>query len=273
MADPDIDAELARVGGLIDDERWGEALRALGSLRRTAPGDPAVWRSMATALRGAGELTEAQFATDQWLSLDSNSIEALRFKADLLGQRGKHYAAVETSEEITARVPDDADAWYQLAEHQRAAGLAARARPAIERSIRLDPLRPEVYELAGVIEMNAGQPAAAAEQFRQSLRLDPDNGRVAQRLQRAIEAQKARPSPKAQAAETKAATKAQAKQTSKRERAEARQRRRAERELGRRNDPFDQDSHTLQSLPRWRKAVALLILVALAALLVLSRFR
>jgi len=273
MADADINAELARANGLIDDERWGEALRAIGALRRQAPREPAVWRSMAIALRGAGELTEAQFATDQWLSLDDNSIEALRFKADLLGQRGKHYAAVETSEEITARLPDDAGAWYELAEHQRAAGLAARARPAIERSIQLDPRRPEVYELAGVIEMNAGQPAVAAEQFRQSLRLDPDNGRVALRLQRALEAQKAKPTPKAQAAETKAVVKAQAKQTSKRERAEAKQRRKAERQLDRRDDPYDQDGRTLQSLPRWRKVVAVLVLVGLAALLVLSRFR
>ncbi|HEX7442263.1 MAG TPA: hypothetical protein VF320_00145, partial [Acidimicrobiales bacterium] len=118
-----------------------------------------------------------------------------------------------------------------------------------------------------------GRPAVATGHFRTCLQLDPDNGRVAQRLQRALEAQQAKPTPKAKAAESKATVKAHAKRTTRQERAEARQRRKAERELGVRRGSHDPIDGTLQSLPRWRRLLTLLVLASLVALLVWSRVR
>ncbi len=192
MANPDPPAALDQVGVLIEAQRWSEALRALGPLRRSDPANPAVWRAQALALRGAGELQEAQFAADRWASLDEDSLEPLRLRLDLLVERGKHYAAVEVAEQLTARTPDDADAYFRLARAQRAAGLVSRARDAIDRSLALDPLVWQSHELAGTIEMAGARPGDAAVHFRDALRLDPDNGQLALSLQRALETDSAK---------------------------------------------------------------------------------
>jgi tetratricopeptide (TPR) repeat protein len=148
-----------------------------------------VWQAQALALRGAGELQEAQFAADRWGSLDERSLEPLRLRIDLLTERGKHYAAVELAEELVAKTPDDPAAYVRLAQAQRAAGLLSRARDTTQRALVLDPRAWQIHRMAGQVAMSAGRPDEAVAHFRQALRLDPDNGELAVELQRAISTQ------------------------------------------------------------------------------------
>jgi tetratricopeptide (TPR) repeat protein len=258
--------ELREVGRLVAAEDWSAALKALGPLRRADDANPRVWQLQALALRGAGELTEAQFAADRWAVLSPGQPDPLRLRADLLTERGKHYPAVEVAEELLTIDPADVDGYRRLASYSRAAGLTPRARVAVTRALEIDPLRPDTYELAGMVELSAAQPAAAVDYFRQSLRLDPDNGRVAQLLQRALEAQQAKTAGARQSAkQVKAGSKARVKSVRSRDRDEAKQRRKAERELG--------TSRSSGDTSRRDKVVGGLVLMLILVLVVALRFR
>lgn len=99
MSHPGSDAEASfvLVDTLIAEERWADALRALGPLRRARKDDPEVWRRQAVALRGDGFPSEARVAALLWIELDPQSVEARRFADDLLGER--EVAKREWSEE------------------------------------------------------------------------------------------------------------------------------------------------------------------------------
>jgi len=225
--------EIGAVRRLLAEEQWHAALKALGPLRRAREQDPVVWELQARALQGAGELTEAQFAADRWAVLRPGTAEPLVLRADLLEQRGKHYPATEVAEELVTLDPSDVNAYRRLARSARAAGLVPRARVAVNRALELDPLSAETYELAGMIELAAAQPGAAVDQFRQSLRLDPDNGRVAQQLQRALEAQAAKADGARQATKrTKTEARTRTRSVRAAERDQAKAERRADRALG-----------------------------------------
>ncbi len=77
------DPALVAVDALLADQRWDEALRALGPLRRTRPKDPEVWKRQGRALQGDGHLSEAKVAALLWIELEPESVEAHRFAADL----------------------------------------------------------------------------------------------------------------------------------------------------------------------------------------------
>ena len=225
--------ELDEVRRLVDAGEWSDALKALGPLRRGHESDPQVWELQALALRGAGELTEAQFAADRWAVLKPGTRPPLELRVELLIERGKSYPAVEVAEEIVALAPDDALAYQRVASCSRAAGLVPRARVAVTRSLEIDPLRPDTYELAGMIELSGSQPAAAIDYFRQALRLDPDNGRVAVQLQRALDAQQAKTSGAKQTTKrAKTVSKQSAKQVRSADREREKGQRKADRKLG-----------------------------------------
>ncbi|HVN52450.1 MAG TPA: tetratricopeptide repeat protein [Acidimicrobiales bacterium] len=263
--------DLAEVEALIDAGHWTDALKALGPLRRSSPSDPGVWRAQALALRGAGELQEAQVAADRWASLDESSTEALRLRVDLLTERNKHYAAVEVAEQLAARTPDDADAYYRLAQAQRGAGLVSRARESIHRSLALDPLRWQSHELAGLIEMGASRPADAAPHFRDALRLDPDNGQLALSLQRALEAADARQATaRSTASKRKKASKQRARDVGAADKDRERQQAKAERQLHRGSRPTGADGNPIS---RWRQARTWIAVLIVLAVLAYVRFR
>lgn len=258
--------DLAEAGRLVAAEDWSAALKALGPLRRADDVNPRVWQLQALALRGAGELTEAQFAADRWALLSPGEVDPLRLRADLLVERGKHYPAVEVAEELVTIDPADVDGYRRLAAYSRSAGLTPRARVAVTRALEIDPLRPDTYEMAGMIELSAAQPAAAVDYFRQSLRLDPDNGRVAQLLQRALEAQQTKTAGARQSArQVKAGSKARVKSMRSNDRNGAKQRRNAERKLGMKRSSGDGS--------RRDKVVGALVLLLIVVLAVALRFR
>jgi tetratricopeptide (TPR) repeat protein len=264
------DEDLAAVEALIDAAAWTDALKALGPLRRSHPKDPRVWRAQALALRGAGELQEAQYAADRWASLDEAAVEPLRLRVDLLTERNKHYAAVEVAEQLTSRTPDDPEAFLRLAQAQRGAGLLSRARDSVERAIALDPLRGDAHELAGSIEMAASRPDAAALHFRDALRLDPDNGHLAQSLQRALEAADARQqNVRSSASKQKKASKQRAKAVGAADKDRAREQAKAERELRRSSRPTDASGRPIS---RWRQARTWIAVLLVVAVLVYVRF-
>lgn len=232
MGQGDAASELAEVAALVDEQRWSDALKRLGPLRRSAEDDPEVWHWQALALRGAGELVEASSAAERWSALAPTSVGAMRLKVEILADRRKHYAAAELAEELIALRPDDAELHALLAEQLRAAGLVPRARVAVDRAIELEPRNWRHHQLAGTIELAGGQAGRAASHFREALRLDPDNGQLAVQLKRASEAESDRRAVvKTTARRSKSDSKARARQVAASDRAEAKRRRKAEREL------------------------------------------
>ena len=271
MADADPAGALAAVNALVDQQQWTEALKALGPLRRSHPDDARVWQAQALALRGAGELQEAQFAADRWASLDEQDPEPLRLRIELLTERKKHYAAVEVAEQLTTRTPDDADAFFRLAEAERAAGLVTRARDSVDRSLVLDPLRWQSHELAGLIEMAAARPGDAAPHFRDALRLDPDNGQLALSLQRALEAQDVRQaSARSADSKRKKESKQRARDLTATDKERDRQQAKAERELRKGLPKVDASGRPIS---RWRRARTYVAILAVVAVLVYLRYR
>ncbi|MEZ5143749.1 MAG: hypothetical protein R2726_14715 [Acidimicrobiales bacterium] len=76
-------SDLEPVDALLGEERWQDALRALGPLRRARPKDPEVWRRQAAALRGGGDYSEATGAARLGGALDPESVAAHRMVVEL----------------------------------------------------------------------------------------------------------------------------------------------------------------------------------------------
>ncbi len=184
----DLGQALREIGALVDRQQWGDALRALGPYREQGRTDPDFWRYQALALRGAGELSQAQVAADRWASL-APGVPALRYRAELLEARGKHFAAGEVAEEWARAAPDDVDAWLTTARNYKRAGLRDRARTAVERAVQLAPGNSDALALAGEIELTSGHADRAVQRYDAALAADPDSGALAQQLQRARDAE------------------------------------------------------------------------------------
>lgn len=104
--------QLLRVHDLIAAERWDEALRAIGPLRRDHPDVGEVWQCQAQALRGAGHTIEALVAAERWVQVSPGSVEArelhgaLEFEYLVKKAREAEVARSEALERLAERGPE-----------------------------------------------------------------------------------------------------------------------------------------------------------------------
>jgi tetratricopeptide (TPR) repeat protein len=87
-----------------------------------------------------------------------------------LGRRGEALASFEKVREIA---PANAMALVNIGTVHLGAREYARARPALEAALALDPDLPRAHNALGVIEAETGRPDAAIERWRATVRLDP----------------------------------------------------------------------------------------------------
>ena len=91
---------------------------------------------------------------------------------------GDHDAALRLDRENVALVPNDGDAWYELASALEAHGDSKESRLATDQALRRDPNRADVHNLRGLEMLRDGDAAGAIEEFRRAIAFDPRSARV-----------------------------------------------------------------------------------------------
>ena len=186
----------------------------------TDPDNPELWVAIGRLRYSGGEQTQAVEASKRAVALGPDNVEALRFRGQLVRDAFGMAAALPWFEAALERDGDDidllADYAATLGEAGRAkdmlavvrrmaavaprdpriafyqATLAARARQfelargLLARRTDIDQQGPAVALLSGVVDLESGNPASAAQTFDRLLRAQPDNRRVRQLLALAL---------------------------------------------------------------------------------------
>lgn len=187
---------------------------------RSNPDDPELWVDIGRLRYLGGEHALALEAAERAVALGPRNPEALRFRGQLVRDAHGMAAALPWFEAALDAAPDDADiladyaatlgesgqtsemlaAVRRMAEtapgdprlHFLQATLAARAgdfdlaQGLLSRRRDVDRLSPATALLSGVIDLQSGNPASAAQTFDRLLLSQPDNRRVRQLLAHAL---------------------------------------------------------------------------------------
>jgi choline-sulfatase len=169
---------------LRDQGRLAEAVPVYRQAAALAPRDPQVWYELATALQQAGESAEARRALEHALRNDPGRPEAHNALGVALASEGRLREAREAFVRATAADPRDARAWNNLGNTERDLGDAAAAERAYRRAVELDPRYPDPLNGLGVLLVAAQRPAEGLPWLDRALALAP--GRHEVRLNRGI---------------------------------------------------------------------------------------
>jgi len=192
---------------LLDFGRVRAAAALLGLACREAPQDPEAWLLMTrleltrrqpeaarrclgraeaagagrAELRAAwgryhaaqGDWSAARSAFRQALALRPADLRAREGLADVLAHEGKVREAEEEYLSMAREAPQDPERWFTLGRFYRAQGRHGEAAAALRRGLRLDPGRPQAWNLLAQSFRLDGHPAAAEKLYRGLLRRWP----------------------------------------------------------------------------------------------------
>lgn len=159
-------------------------LASLGSAQEIADRSTPELLRYAAALYERGECFSSRYLFQQVLERDPENLEALAGKGRALVCEGAFEEGVSTLEDLTARAPERAQGFVQLADaylrqYERAPeaheGRLQDALRALERAEAAGANGAEVANLRGVIHYRRGDLAAAREALEQATRRQNDN--------------------------------------------------------------------------------------------------
>ena len=184
------EAQVGRIGALLDISQHERAKNELEVLRRQAADDPRVMALGARLAHDLGRLDEAAMLADRALAIDRANREALMVRARVRFRMRQAERAIEDLEAALAIKGDDLAALRLLSLAQKSAGRARDAeatrrradeiresRMKIEKFSRLiaeQPNDPEPRWRMGEAAVEAGLPALAFQSLQAALDLDPN---------------------------------------------------------------------------------------------------
>lgn len=202
------DNDIQAVEALIDRGEAGQALRCLGPLLQTPPGDGRVFRAAGRALNNLGRLDEAVDAYRRAIDIDPDDIEAFSSLGHVLARKqdnaaaetawrqalclnpddlrslkgmGRLLAATRRLDDaircllrVTDLAPEDAENWLNLAELLQFRDRLAEATAACRKAAELAPERPDVNAALGQLLQSMGEVEAAEHAYASALQHDPD---------------------------------------------------------------------------------------------------
>jgi tetratricopeptide (TPR) repeat protein len=171
---------------LAESGRHTEALRAYRDVVTRWPGDAVLLHDLAVAARDAGQADEALRAEQAALLVDPDYAAAVNGLGLLHADAGRSPDAVASFERATRLDRSDPSYWTNLGNARRALGRED-ARQAYDEALAIDAAWPDAANGIGVLEVQAGRPAAAIPWFEQALARAP--GLVEARLNLGIACQ------------------------------------------------------------------------------------
>jgi len=145
---------------------------ALGLYGAAAGGGDAL--QQAQQLANAGKLAAARDKLAEALSARPDDVDALAFQARLEASLGDTLVAEAAVEQARKTAPDNANVLLARAVVYEYAGNEDQAYAFYQRAARADAKLTKAHLLLGNAEMRRGRYAAAAEQYRQAVALEPD---------------------------------------------------------------------------------------------------
>ena len=150
-----------------------EASAALGDLEVIAPDDPLAWHESAVAAAAAGRLDDAIRAERRALVLGPELPELHNHLGILLTRAGMAAEALASFERAVAIDPNNARAWSNRGNALRALGRRPEAADAYVTAMRLAPGDPDPRNGLGVLAVESGDLDRAAALFREVLAMNP----------------------------------------------------------------------------------------------------
>ncbi len=156
----------------------GEASRSLEFAERALAIDPADARAhwlKGSALLSLGRGAESLAPLESAARLDPERVEYLRTLGHAAESENRLDLAVDSYRRAVWVEPDDAESWFQLAAGEARRGRFGAADTALARVMDLNPLRPGLYFLQGLVHENLGRTGPAMDLYRQHLTAHPND--------------------------------------------------------------------------------------------------
>jgi tetratricopeptide (TPR) repeat protein len=156
----------------------GEVSRSLEFAERALSIDPTDARAhwlKGTALLNLGRGKEAVPPLEAAAALDSERVEYLRTLGRAAESVDRLDLAVRSFRRAVWIEPDDVESWFQLAAGEARLGRFGAADTALAEVTELNPMRPGLYFLRGLVLENLGRTDQAMELYRQHLTAHPND--------------------------------------------------------------------------------------------------
>jgi spermidine synthase len=157
----------------------GAAAEALTAAREAAairPVQPAALEQVASLHADAGDRAQLERALEELTAWSADAAPTQYYAAAAAFLAGDAAAAAQRAERAIAADPAYAAVYDLAGAAYSRLGLADRARAAFKRSLEFDAHDSTAYANLGVLELEAGNRAAARNYFAEALWLDPQNG-------------------------------------------------------------------------------------------------
>jgi tetratricopeptide (TPR) repeat protein len=165
--------ELAREG------RYEEAIEAFEEARDLAPRDVEPYLALSTVYEVQDELEKASAQLDEAAEIAPDDASVQQHRGRLLCMRHEVRACVETLEGAVSLDPEDASGhfWLGLAYQQLSEGGQDRALTQFREAIRLDPENPDAYIALGNLYGNQpGNEPLAVDAYKEAIRVAVEAG-------------------------------------------------------------------------------------------------
>lgn len=168
---------IGRARTLIDLGRHEQARAELAKALADDPASVEAWCLMAQCEQKAGDVGGMLYAAGQALASNPDSEWAHRLQALALHKLGRHDEAVHAAREATRLAPHQWQQYVVLVTSMipRLDQHFAEANWAADRAVELAPLHAETHLTRGVLAGARGNLAYAEQNYREALRLDPEN--------------------------------------------------------------------------------------------------
>jgi spermidine synthase len=181
---------LSRVRAAAGD--FEGAIAAASEARHLDPGSPEPAEQLASVLADMGDATRLESLADALVARYPDRDEGRYYRAAALLLRGKPAEAADAARRLLAGSPQHARAQNLLGAACASAGQRDCAEAAFNASIRLNPREPSGYVNLGLLHLEAGDPAGAADYFTEALALDPASAAARDGIRQARAAMAAR---------------------------------------------------------------------------------
>ncbi|HEX6852559.1 MAG TPA: sulfatase-like hydrolase/transferase [Candidatus Polarisedimenticolaceae bacterium] len=165
----------------------GEGARGIGDLAALAASLPraaGIWSVVGQARRRAGDLEGARAASERASAADPFLAEAMLLRGELSLEARDPAGALETFDAVLARRADRADAMLGRAKALLALGRAVEAEATLAEISRRYPRLSDGITLRGRFLEQTGERAAAAQAYREALRVNPGDVAAREGLRR-----------------------------------------------------------------------------------------
>ncbi|SDH61052.1 tetratricopeptide repeat-containing sulfotransferase family protein [Roseospirillum parvum] len=169
---------LQKIGRLLDQGRYGVALKESEALIAQAPRLAVAHNLKGLALKGLDRIEEAIGSFLMATRVDPRFPHAFTNLGNCLRRRGDHLAALAAYEDALALAPDDPDTLTSMGNALSGLGRAEAAEAAYRKALALRPASGETLNGLGNLMRDLGRNPEAEALFRQAIEAGPHVSRV-----------------------------------------------------------------------------------------------